>query len=1086
MTLHRLMLMSLCHCWRANLGVLLGIALASTVITGALLVGDSMRYTLQRTAELRLGQVTHAIVGADRFFTHELALTHAPQASGVILIHGVASTPDGPYQANDVSVIGADHNAMSMIDSSDTQQARPSPKAGEAFINKPLAEQLHVSVGDTIILRLPKPSALPIDAALVNASKPLLALRVSIARIIDEQHGGRFSLRAEQRSPMNLFVDLNWLASEIGQPGRINTALMTAAPKALNPTLDDLELTIKPMPDGNAELSTPRVFLDASIEQDLQDLPGQRLLTYLVNTVAHGERESPYAMVTAADQLGELVLQDDEIAINSWLADDVRASVGDTLSLTYYLPDEGDRLLEAKAHLRVAQIVEIQGPFADRGLTPAFPGLAEAEQLSRWDAGPAIDRSRIRDKDEAYWDQYRTTPKAFISLRTGQKLWANRFGTLTAIRFAQHVSDEQVLDRIDVSALGLMPIDIQAQAITAAKGTIDFGQLFLSLSGFIIIAAVVLAALLFALSAEQRARQLGTLLAVGLTRQQALRLLLSEGLVVAVLGSMLGLLGAILYASIVTDSLAGVWSGAVAGSPVLLRINTLSLLAGPIVTVLISLIAMGLSIRRLASRPPRELLAGGIGSISARPALPACIPLCAAILVSISTVLFMFRAQVMSGMSAGLMGFAAGASALACGILVLIGILMRLSGAAWCHPERRYLNTRPKHFTRNRLAIQSLTRRRGRTLTATVTLSCGVFLVLAVNGFRLIASNDSDQRDSGTGGFALLVETSQPIRYDLNTQLGRDHYTLSEDELPPGSVVPIRVSVGDDASCLNLNQTSTPRLLGINPEQFTRRNAFHFTQQIDPSADWAALTDHPDLDQPIPAIADANTAQWALKLGLGDTLTINDQQGQPVTFQLVGMIENSILQGSLIVHEDAFKRLFPATSGYRMLLVDVPVPRTRDQAASLLQEVLFDEGAQVTPTPVRLNEFNRVQNTYLAVFQSLGGLGVLLGSLGLGVVTARNLIERQSELALLSAVGLSRATIIRLVLSEHSIILVLGLLLGYACASLATWHAREGLFNFNRSDILVVLAPFLAGLLAIASGLAPAFRSQLTRALRND
>ena len=98
------------------------------------------------------------------------------------------------------------------------------------------------------------------------------------------------------------------------------------------------------------------------------------------------------AVLWPASCSASLALDDDEIAINQWLAEDIGASIGDTLALTYFLPDEGDRLIEATATLTVARIVPLEGVYADRTLTPDFPGLAEADQLSRWDAGPAIDR----------------------------------------------------------------------------------------------------------------------------------------------------------------------------------------------------------------------------------------------------------------------------------------------------------------------------------------------------------------------------------------------------------------------------------------------------------------------------------------------------------------------------------------------------------------------------------------------------------------------------------------------------------------------------------------------------------------------
>ncbi|MFK7789232.1 MAG: FtsX-like permease family protein [Phycisphaeraceae bacterium] len=1070
MTLTRLMFLSLRRFWRTNLGVMLGVALASTVITGALLVGDSMRYTLSQAAEQRLGGIDQAVIGGDRFFTTELASTLGQGSSGIIVAQGVVSTPDGTRRANNVALIGVDDEFVEMMG----LPTHPDPE--QAVLNKPLYEQLGLSVDDTLIIRVPKPSALPIDASLVNASKPALALRVNVTGIANDNEGGRFSLRAEQRTPMNIFVNRDWLAEQLEQAGRVNLALSPQSIEPFSVSLSDIELSLAERSDGQRELNTPRVFIDASIETDLAELSGQRLLTYMVNTVSLGDAQSPYAMVTAADSLGGLDLADDEIAINTWLADDIGAAVGDSVTLTYFLPDEGDRLLEATATLTVKRIVPIHGVFADRTLTPDFPGLAEAAQLSRWDAGPAIDRSRIRDKDEAYWDDYRATPKAFINLATGQRLWSNRFGTLTAIRFDADTTEAQILDRIDTDALGLVATDIKAQAKAAAVGTVDFGQLFLSLSGFIIISAVVLAALLFAMSAEQRARQLGTMLALGLNQRQASALLLGEGCIVASLGALVGIGGAVLYASSVTQALAGVWSGAVAGSAVLLHMTPMSLILGPLATLLISLLAMGLSVRSLTRRSARELLAGGIGKVSSPSRLPKWLWLIVGVLCLFAAVIFALT-NSQSGMRAAMIGFTGGAACLTGCLILLYALLM----------TRKTKQTGGRLLQWHRsLAILNLTRRRGRTLAGVFMLGSGLFLVFAVSGFHLGTSDDPTLRASGTGGFTLLVETSQPIRYDLNTELGRDHYALSEDELPSGSVVPIRVSSGDDASCLNLNQTPTPRVLGVDPALLSSREAFAFFSLAGQPPTWDALTPEANETGAIPVIADASTAQWALKLAIGDTLIVPDEQGQPVTLQLVGTIENSILQGSLILHEQAFEKIFPSMSGYRMMLVDDIPSHQAKQTASLLNEVLVDEGAMVTSTTDRLAEYNRVQNTYLAVFQLLGGLGVLLGALGLGIVTARNLLERRSELALLSAVGLSRGRIARIVLTEHATILVLGLLVGSGSASLATYHATSQASSTTVGDLLIFAAPLLAGLIAIILGLLPVIRGRLTDALRKD
>jgi putative ABC transport system permease protein len=105
--------------------------------------------------------------------------------------------------------------------------------------------------------------------------------------------------------------------------------------------------------------------------------------------------------------------------------------------------------------------------------------------------------------------------------------------------------------------------------------------------------------------------------------------------------------------------------------------------------------------------------------------------------------------------------------------------------------------------------------------------------------------------------------------------------------------------------------------------------------------------------------------------------------------------------------------------------------------ANSLSRALNDAGLELTPATRRLNQFNAVQNTYLGTFQILGGLGLILGSVGLGIVVLRNVFERRGELALLLAVGYRARALKKLVLLEHSALLVAGLSLGILAAFIA-------------------------------------------------
>jgi putative ABC transport system permease protein len=391
------------------------------------------------------------------------------------------------------------------------------------------------------------------------------------------------------------------------------------------------------------------------------------------------------------------------------------------------------------------------------------------------------------------------------------------------------------------------------------------------------------------------------------------------------------------------------------------------------------------------------------------------------------------------------------------------------------------------------LGLRSNGRRRRRSLATIGLLACGVFLVVAIGAFRLDARLDATRRSSGTGGFALLGEAALPVTFDLNSRAGRDFYGLNPADLAGVSVVSFRVRDGDDASCLNLNRAQRPRLLGVNPEELRRRNAFTFAEvEKSLSADkgWLLLRHEEGAvgaADEIPAIGDENSILWALGKKVGDTVDYTDEQGRSFKLRLVGAVANSILQGSLVIDEAEFVKRFPGVSGYRMFLVDAPSGEVAAVSADLTR-ALQDAGMELTPAADRLNAFNAVQNTYLRTFQALGGLGLLLGSAGLGVVVLRNVQERRGELALLLAVGFRRRALHWLILSEHAGLLGAGLAVGALAAAIGVAPSllSPGARPPYASLALTLAAIWFNGLAWAWLATRFALRGKLLDALRNS
>ena len=143
----------------------------------------------------------------------------------------------------------------------------------------------------------------------------------------------------------------------------------------------------------------------------------------------------------------------------------------------------------ARATFRVARIVPLDT--GDRDMAPTFPGISDSPTLESWDPPFPVDLRRVRPQDERFWEQYRTTPKAFVSLAAGQRLWRSRYGELTSFRVrgsegvpADRVRDEflpKLRSAIDPLALGLTVSDVRAKVSAASRGATDFGEYFVVL-----------------------------------------------------------------------------------------------------------------------------------------------------------------------------------------------------------------------------------------------------------------------------------------------------------------------------------------------------------------------------------------------------------------------------------------------------------------------------------------------------------------------------------------------------------------------------------------------------------------------------
>lgn len=1115
MNLRKLTIQSAQFYWRTNLAVTLGVAAAVAVLAGALVVGDSVRGSLRDIALGRLGR-TDQVLSSMAFFREALSndaknALGATDAAPLIVADAFVTLESSGRRASKVLVYGVDERFWKF-------HGLPPPNG--VMISPALATEVGGKEGDVLLTRLQKPSEVPIESLFGRKEDVGRTVRLTLAGVLPRDRLGEFAVKPQQAGVRAVFAPLRRLQRDLAVPGQVNTILVSGGARsdvklrsALQ--LEDLGVRVSivdnpravVLESANGIVSEPleTAARSAISRLGLQAVP---VFTYLANTIRKGDRHIPYSLLTATDlsllppaavsapTLAPAAASSaDAIVLNVWAARELSAAPGDRIDVDYYLWDPQTGLVTRTATFTLSRVVPIAGLAADRRLAPDYPGITGSKSLADWDPPFPIDLSRVRPEDERYWEEHRTTPKGFIAYERGRDLWRSRYGALTSIRLP--VSDgadagalaarlrDELRTTLSPNAMGVALYPARAAALEAAQGATDFGQYFTYFSFFLMVSALMLAVLFFKLGVEQRLRQIGILRAAGYSMSVVRRLLLGEAIILAVVGGALGVAGAVLYGKLIVYGLGTWWVGAVGTTMLELHVRPGSLALGAIGAVVVATLCVLVSLRAVGRLSPRVLLTAQSLDESRVPDARGARRnrLLAALFAGLGLVL-LFLGFAMPSAQAGAF-FGAGAALLVAALLWLAGWL-------------RARDTRPitgrGAWAVARLGFRSAAFRPARSVLSAALIASAAFIIVSVDAFRREGGELTPDPKSGTGGYVLFAESELPLLHNPNEASGRDALVVQAPELAQVRFTRFRVRSGEDVSCLNLYRPTNPTI--VAPEAgFIESNRFSFAKSMAESDaeranPWLLLRRQFD-DGAIPVVADATSMQYVLHVGVGDTFSIDTGGERPLVLRFVGALSDSVLQGELVMSEEAFVRLFPQQQGYRLLLVDAPSVRSLEDAralAGLVERELQPFGVDATVTSDRLAAFHRVENTYLSTFQALGGLGLLLGTVGLATVMFRNVLERRRELGLLRAVGYDTRRMTLMIIAEAAFLLGAGMAAGTGCAAIAiapAWIGRGGSLP-GAGLVLLLAAVVVAGLVSSAIATRAALGGRILEALRAE
>jgi len=1110
--LSRLTVRSLCLYWKSSVTIALGVAIATAIIAGSLILGDSVKASVRQTALARLGQVDHAL-SAPHFFRAALAediqarfdAEHKPgKIAAVTIADATARNVQTEATIPNLTVVGINACFRKMFPAFDFELT-----SRNAAVNATAARDLGISEGDAVLVHVRRNAAEPAGSMFARRERHnmLASMRLIVRLIVPDAAGGAFSLSQQTAAPRNLFVAADWLNAQLNAQTMATTILAAGSDSAdLQQALAELaqpvDYGLKVQANaqhGYLSIQSNRLVLAAAQIQALRNAAAANNAAAAVTSVYLADKirapnglTSSYALLAGAEGLNDfaaiegtsVISSDSQILLNSWLAEDLAAVVGDVLSIEYLIAMADGQYILQTQDFTVQGIVEIAGSAVDPQLVPEFHGITEAAAVSDWNPPFPVDMARVSERDDLYWQQYRTTPKAFVSAAAVRKMWQRNDSAApwvtslrilpaaaTALSELSEVFPDSLREHLPPTAAGLLFRPVRQLAVAAAAGSQDFGMLFTSMGVFIVVAALGLAAMLMRLSVQQRAAQVGTLLACGFTPAAAVRAATAEGCCLAAVGALVGLPLGIAYATAMLAVLTSNWFGTIGEAAMKLHISFGWLVLGGSAGLAAGCVSTHIGARSMKRASVLELLAGWQAMNLRAKNTPQLL----ARRLLLATVLIAGFAPLLA---AGTFAFFVTGSA-----LLIAGLCAAYLYLGHCSPKAG------ARLTRASMARRAAALNTARSMLAIGLLASAAFIIISVAAFtRNYSAINPSLRHSGTGGFALRATATIPIAYDPSTATGRQHLGFSADDqaiFADVRLYSLLANTGDDISCLNLAKPDTPRLLGVC-DAFIDRGGFNIRTHHATADPWQAL----HLDLPAGSIAvfgDADSILWQLNSRLGEHLAITSATGETFQLYIAGMISNSIFAGELLMSEANFRRLYPAEDRPRYFLIEADAAKT-PAVAQALRRNLGDMGLDVTDTRAILHAVAGVQNTYILTFIALGGLGVMLGTFGLAVVLLRNALERRGEFALMLALGFSRKSLAAMLLRENYFLLFAGLAIGIIAALPAVLpQMRQTDFQINWLMLATVIACIAAaGLLSCYAAARYIVSGNLIQALREE
>src|SRR5262245_46434305 len=112
------------------------------------------------------------------------------------------------------------------------------PATRDVFVSRALAAEIGAIVGHSVLIRVERPSDIPIESLHGRKDAVGRAMRLTVRSVIDAPAMGDFSLQPQQGDVRAIFVPLARLQTDLGVANRVHALLVADAPTATRAASD--------------------------------------------------------------------------------------------------------------------------------------------------------------------------------------------------------------------------------------------------------------------------------------------------------------------------------------------------------------------------------------------------------------------------------------------------------------------------------------------------------------------------------------------------------------------------------------------------------------------------------------------------------------------------------------------------------------------------------------------------------------------------------------------------------------------------------------------------------------------------------